>query len=105
MEQGFLSRLFAHFLQKHDTTGKLLFRTLSTSKMPDGSIKFRITKPNEKKNKGDKEKTVRLCNGCHKWCPALLTKKCGRCENMYYCSKECQVSDWCEHKKHCIKKD
>lgn len=27
--------------------------------------------------------------------------KCGRCQRRYYCSKEHQVADWKEHKKHC----
>ena len=29
--------------------------------------------------------------------------KCSRCEFARYCSKECQVKDWPEHKKVCIK--
>ena len=29
-------------------------------------------------------------------------KKCGRCENVCYCSRECQKAHWKEHKKECI---
>jgi len=32
-------------------------------------------------------------------------KKCSRCRNTYYCSRECQTKDWKEHKKVCKKKD
>jgi MYND finger len=28
-------------------------------------------------------------------------KKCGRCNRIEYCSKDCQVKDWGEHKKYC----
>lgn len=30
--------------------------------------------------------------------------RCGRCENIHYCSRTCQKSDWAEHKPHCGKK-
>jgi len=38
--------------------------------------------------------------GCHV-CFKLPAKKCGKCLDVAYCSKECQVSDWKEHKKSC----
>lgn len=28
-------------------------------------------------------------------------KKCGRCRTYYYCSKTCQLEDWCHHKHFC----
>ena len=31
--------------------------------------------------------------------------RCGRCRNMWYCSKECQVKDWKFHKKNCVPHD
>ena len=30
-------------------------------------------------------------------------RKCGDCKSIYYCSKECQKSDWNNHKHKCIK--
>jgi tetratricopeptide (TPR) repeat protein len=30
--------------------------------------------------------------------------KCSKCQNAYYCSRECQRGDWPRHKKICIKK-
>jgi hypothetical protein len=30
-----------------------------------------------------------------------LLMKCQRCKAAYYCSKECQVADWKNHKKRC----
>lgn len=39
------------------------------------------------------------CNACEK---RILEKKvCGSCNIATYCSKECQVKDWPEHKKEC----
>lgn len=31
-------------------------------------------------------------------------KKCGRCRNITYCSRECQVKHWPDHKKLCVSK-
>ena len=28
-------------------------------------------------------------------------RACGRCQKVYYCSKDCQVSDWKRHKRTC----
>ena len=42
-----------------------------------------------------KDKTCDLCGE-----PGNL-KKCGRCEMVYYCGRECQVTDWNRHKKSC----
>ncbi len=36
-------------------------------------------------------------------CNRLLDKRksCGRCKAVYYCSKECQLADWKEHRLRC----
>ncbi|KAK0101129.1 hypothetical protein ONS95_012890 [Cadophora gregata] len=31
----------------------------------------------------------------------MILKKCGKCQEVLYCSKECQTSDWTKHKKTC----
>lgn len=36
-------------------------------------------------------------------CKAKSTKRCGKCQGPLYCSKECQLSHWKEHKKTCGK--
>jgi hypothetical protein len=37
------------------------------------------------------------CNVCHKG----GKKTCGRCQRVKYCSRECQLKDWKNHKTHC----
>lgn len=39
------------------------------------------------------------CMTCHIYGQKL--KKCGRCRSVYYCSAECQKTNWKEHKKIC----
>jgi len=45
------------------------------------------------------------CNSCHVKLEAEQTRKCARCRVMIYCSRECQTSDWLEHKKLCEKQN
>lgn len=44
-----------------------------------------------------------VCNLCEK---VVGNRKavmaCSRCKTSYYCSRECQVQDWSEHKKKCV---
>ncbi|XP_071960477.1 zinc finger MYND domain-containing protein 10-like [Antedon mediterranea] len=34
-------------------------------------------------------------------CGELATKRCSRCQNEWYCRRECQVKHWCKHKQVC----
>ena len=42
-----------------------------------------------------KEKKCKVCGKVDS------RKKCGKCMNVVYCSRECQVKDWREHKTSC----
>ncbi|XP_059835112.1 putative protein MSS51 homolog, mitochondrial isoform X1 [Hypanus sabinus] len=53
------------------------------------------------------EDTFKFCAECKKLPEALLDQKglrrCKRCQNVYYCGKECQRVSWPLHKKFCKK--
>ena len=41
------------------------------------------------------------CHKCDKTGQEKLSK-CGRCEAITYCSRECQAEDWPRHKDNCV---
>ena len=43
--------------------------------------------------------SIKFCNCCQR--PGEWKKKCGRCKEAYYCSRECQRWAWPVHKQHC----
>ena len=38
------------------------------------------------------------CENCKK----DATKRCSKCKSVWYCSRECQVQNWKDHKATCI---
>ncbi|MDR3646552.1 MAG: zinc finger MYND domain-containing protein [Candidatus Babeliales bacterium] len=44
------------------------------------------------------------CKSCKCVKPQNELKICSRCSSVYYCNRECQVSDWQDHKKTCAAK-
>ena len=41
------------------------------------------------------------CALCAK--PCVVKQQCSTCKNTMYCGRECQVADWKQHKKRCVK--
>lgn len=48
-----------------------------------------------------KASSVTACANTNSGCSNLGTKKCGSCQIVSYCSRECQVADWGSHKALC----
>jgi len=43
-----------------------------------------------------------VCYGCGMMKPVSECKKCGRCREAAYCSKQCQIASWPSHKASCV---
>ena len=41
----------------------------------------------------------RLCYNCNK--EGINYSRCNKCKAAYYCSKECEINNWCLHKYNC----
>ena len=72
--------------------------------LPSGN-KSETTKISSKHPPASKSRVKMLinCGACSKLIEAREIKYCSRCKIRGYCSKECQSSDWKEHKLHCCK--
>ena len=99
----FICEMFGYFITKHDKNDKMTNKHVLFTKKDDGLYHVKVMNSCEKLPI-KKSQMERLCP-CGNWGPALLFKKCGKCKDIYYCSKACQVADWAKHKLHCIKKD
>lgn len=49
----------------------------------------------------ENDKRIRSCENCEKKMVDIKPKICGRCFQVSYCSKECQVENWKKHKFFC----
>jgi len=54
----------------------------------------------EKRTLAKKSKKERCCK-CQKSMPIKELFRCARCKNVLYCSQQCQITDWSQHKKEC----
>ena len=53
--------------------------------------------------KGNGEISKRACAACDKSGGDIKFKMCSACQKVWYCSKDCQRSDWKRHKVECKK--
>lgn len=50
------------------------------------------------KQRDVKQRIAQQCSACDQ----LATKKCDKCQGPYYCSRECQIKAWPDHKGWCM---
>eukprot|EP01088_Endostelium_zonatum_P019853 TRINITY_DN7066_c0_g1_i1.p1 TRINITY_DN7066_c0_g1~~TRINITY_DN7066_c0_g1_i1.p1 ORF type:complete len:130 (-),score=25.62 TRINITY_DN7066_c0_g1_i1:23-412(-) len=58
----------------------------------------KIKEVKEEEEEGDNKDMV--CTNCTK---KGDLKMCAKCQNAYYCCRDCQVQDWPQHKRRCVK--
>jgi len=74
---------------------RMTIRAMATVQNLDSSMNKLILKYARKTDKADKRR-CKLCSKVEK-----ESHLCARCQSAVYCSAECQLQDWNEHKKHC----
>lgn len=57
----------------------------------------------ERKIQAQSMDKVATCYGCHEEFSKKKILRCLGCDRVQYCSKECSIKDWPEHKKSCDK--
>lgn len=70
-------------------------------KDPQGVLDFAIPRVDISQVSNLESKLTRLCGHCKKY--GYRLGKCGGCKAVYYCSTECQNSDWKRHRGECKK--
>ncbi|KAH8315709.1 zinc finger MYND domain-containing protein 10 homolog [Drosophila kikkawai] len=61
---------------------------------------LKLGEPQDTQAGGDAEPDHNSCAMCQ----AKAKKKCANCKQVYYCSRDCQLKDWPQHKELCLKK-
>lgn len=86
----------------------ILFQNIKNNKTKMSSIQqiIRIPKYTQAQQGLNKEISLhKTCQNCGKKYEKkekeCKFKKCAKCQNAWYCNKECQKADWKKHKKKC----
>ncbi|KAF9194657.1 hypothetical protein BGZ51_008588 [Haplosporangium sp. Z 767] len=92
---------------KHFKTGNTIFvRYAEQHAFMDGSFGLRVEDPSmvyavphSLSAIVDAHRTVtpKICNKCQK----KATLRCAKCKQAFYCTRECQVDNWTDHKAPC----
>jgi len=92
----------AKHLMKHggsvdlEDRNRMTIRKMTTIPILDSSMNKRILKYARKTDTADSKRRCKLCSKVEE-----ESHLCARCQSAVYCSAECQLQDWNEHKKHC----
>ncbi len=78
----------------------LKLRGIKSLKQRRAAAKQDDSKAQKSLDETDEQKALKKV--CHV-CSAKASKTCGGCRSALYCSQECQISDWPEHKMQCRK--
>jgi len=87
------------------TDGSKTKRPIVIGKLKNLTSFVDIMQGSRENDENKKPFSIKMCRYCNKSELSdefqLSLMACARCQNTFYCSKECQKDDWKVHKKHC----
>ena len=99
-----VSELVSSYISKQDVDQMFCDHQIAVNCKPDTKeITIRWYVKKRDKEIIIKKNGTEWCEICDQFKPVIDFKKCGQCKCQRYCSRECQKSDWKEHKKVCGK--
>ncbi|KAL4249731.1 MYND-type zinc finger protein samB [Abortiporus biennis] len=93
--------------QPQGTPGQQKLPTVVKVNHPDSERFFRESAPSKKALAEARKQVLILCSGpgCSTTSDDQKMLKCAKCEQCWYCSKECQIQDWSHHRSFCRKNE